>query len=64
MAAFTTTEPGQVALIRISEDGRVQQIAMNKEQHSMLQLFVASMSSETPLVAMPEEYDLKLASDK
>lgn len=63
MATYTTTEPGQVALIRITEDGRIQQIAMTKDQHSALQLFVASMSRETPFVTMPAEYDLKLAED-
>lgn len=63
MAAFETAEPGTIALIQQTEEGRILQIALTVEQSRLLQLFLASMSSEErPLIQMPEEYDLVLKS--
>lgn len=62
MAKIDTVEVGAIALIQQTEDGRIRQIATTKEQSRMLQLFLATLSQESKLVQMPEEYDLVLKS--
>jgi hypothetical protein len=62
MATFEVVEPGTIALIKQLENGRIVQIGLTQSQSSMLQLFLATLSKENPLVQMPEEYDLVLKS--
>jgi len=58
--AHQEIEQGKIALIRVTEDGRIQQLGMTKEQSEMLQVFIAALSKEYTLYGMPEQYDLTL----
>lgn len=59
MAQFQQIEPNQVGLISQDENGVIYQIALTEEQSKILNLLVASMSSEEkPLIRLPKEYDL------
>lgn len=60
--AFTDAEIGTICLIQQTEDGRIVQISTTKEQSAMLQLFLATISQDSKLIIMPEEYDLVLKS--
>ena len=60
MAQFERLEIGKLSLIQETEDGRIRQIGLTKEQSDMLQVMVAIISKENPIVQMGEEYDLKL----
>jgi len=60
MAQFERLEIGKLSLIQETEDGRIRQIGLTKEQSDMLQIMVAIISKENPIVQMGEEYDLKL----
>ena len=60
MAKFTQAEKGTICLIQETEDGKIIQIGITTEQSQMLQLFLASMSSESPLVQMGPEFELIL----
>jgi hypothetical protein len=62
MATFERVEVGKIALIQQNEEGRVFQIGLTPEQSDMLQLFLAMISQEKPLVNMPEEYDIVIKS--
>jgi hypothetical protein len=62
MSKFETMPAGEIALIQQQGDGRILQIAMNKDQHRMLKIFLATISNESPLVQMGEEHDLILKS--
>lgn len=62
MANFTTAEPGTIALIQQTKEGRIQQIALTVEQSDMLQFFLGKLSEVSPLVQMGEEHDLILKS--
>tara|TARA_R110000868_G_scaffold74337_13_gene215023 strand:+ start:14419 stop:14619 length:201 start_codon:yes stop_codon:yes gene_type:complete len=62
MAEFQTVAFGTVALIQQTEEGRILQIGLSLEQSRLLQLFLATLSQESKLVQMPEEYDLVLKS--
>jgi hypothetical protein len=64
MSKFETLDVGKVALIQQTEDGRIVQIGLTKSQSELLQVFLASISKESPLIQMPKEYDLKLKTDK
>lgn len=57
---YSNLEKGQVGLIQETEDGKIVQVALTKEQSEMLQLFVASISQESPLIVMGEDYELVL----
>jgi len=60
MAQFERLEIGKLSLIQETEDGRIRQIGLTKEQSDMLQIMVAIISKENPIVQMGDEYDLKL----
>jgi len=60
MAEFEIAAPGTICLIQQTEDGRIMQLAMTKEQNNLLQLLIASMSTASPLIKMDPEYDLVL----
>lgn len=62
MPIFETLEPGVIALMQQSETGRIMQIALTPAQSEMLQIFLATISAESPLIRMGEEYDLVLKS--
>lgn len=63
MTKFERLDIGAVGLVQETEDGRIRQIGLTPEQSKMLQILVASMSKESPLVQMGEEYDLVLKSE-
>lgn len=60
MPTFERTKIGNLALVQETEDGRIIQLGMREEQSHLLQIFMASLSKESPLVVMGEEYDLVL----
>ena len=62
MATFETVEPGTIALIQQTPEGRILQIGLTPAQSNMLQFFLAKLSEESKLIQMPEEYDLILKS--
>ena len=51
---------GNVGLIQETKDGRIIQIALTEKQSNMLQVFLAALSKDQPLVQMTEEFDLIL----
>jgi len=53
-----TLDTGKIGLIQQLEDGRIIQIGLQKWQSESLQLFLASISKENPLIKMGEEYEL------
>lgn len=64
MAKFTNLEIGKIGLIQETEDGRIVQIGLTKTQSELLQLFLSTLSKESPLIRMGGEYDLVLKSTK
>lgn len=62
MSNFENLDPGNIALIQRTPEGRILQIGITKEQSEILQIFLASLSKESPLVQMGEDYDLALKS--
>ena len=62
MATFETVEPGTIALIQQTAEGRILQIGLTPSQSNMLQFFLAKLSEKSKLIQMPEEYDLVLKS--
>lgn len=52
-----------IGLIKRMPDGRIVQIGMTQEQQTMLQLSLAAISQDKPMVRMPEQYDLVLKSE-
>lgn len=60
MAQFEQAEKGTICLIQETEDGRIAQVALTSEQSQMIQMILASLSKEKPLVIMGPEYDLIL----
>ena len=62
MATFETVEPGTIALIQQTPEGRILQIGLTPTQSNMLQFFLAKLSEESKLIQMPEDYDLILKS--
>ena len=60
MAKFENAEIGTIALMQQQENGRIIQIGLTKSQSQLLQIFLATLSKESKLVQMPEEYDLIL----
>jgi hypothetical protein len=63
MATFKNSEIGEITLIQGTENGRIIQIGLSTEQHKLLQMFLAEISKESPLIQMGEEYDLVLKSE-
>jgi len=59
---ITELKVGKIALIQQTEDGRIVQIGLTHSQSDTLQDFLAMISSEKPLVKMPEAYELVLKS--
>lgn len=64
MANFERLDIGKIGLVQETEDGRIRQIGLTEEQSNILQLFLASLSKESPLVQMGEDYDLVLKNTK
>ena len=62
MAKFTELEVGAIALIQQQENGRILQIGLTIEQSKLLQIFLSTLSQESKLIQMPEDYDLVLKS--
>lgn len=62
MAEFSAVDPGTIALIQQTKDGRIQQIGLTVAQSNMLQFFLSKLSESSPLIAMGEDYDLVLKS--
>ena len=54
---------GQIGLVQLSEDNVIRQIGLTEQQRHTLEIFLASISKEKPLVLMGEEYDLVLKKD-
>ena len=54
---------GNVGLIQETKDGRIIQIGLTEKQSNMLQVFLAALSKDQPLVQMTEEFDLILKRD-
>ena len=52
-----------IGLIKRMHDGRIVQIGMTQEQQTMLKLSLAAISQDSPMVKMPEQYDLILKSE-
>jgi hypothetical protein len=63
MATFKNSEIGEITLIQGTENGRIIQIGLSTEQHKLLQMFLAEISKDSPLIQMGEEYDLVLKSE-
>ena len=51
---------GKVGLIQETEDGRIIQLGLTQTQSECLQLFLASLSKESPLVNLGRDYELIL----
>jgi len=51
-------EKGSFGVIVESENGVIKQIGLTEEQSQMLKFFLASISQDSPLVALPEKFDL------
>ena len=62
MAKFETLEPGSIALIQQTTEGRILQVGLTQSQSVLLQNFLAILSKESPLVQMGEDWDLILKS--
>ncbi|GJQ07504.1 hypothetical protein CAPN010_16620 [Capnocytophaga cynodegmi] len=57
---------GEFSLItKIKRDGKecIAQVALSKEQHKMLQVFLIGLSQQNDLVILPRELDLKLKEE-
>lgn len=52
-----------IGLIKRMADGRIVQIGMTQEQQARLKLSLAAISQDSPMVRMPEQYDLVLKSE-
>ena len=57
---FERANIGSIALVQETKDGRIRQIGLTPTQSQMLQIFLASISKDSPLVEMGEEYDVVL----
>ena len=62
MSKIIELEVGAIALIQQQENGRILQIGLTVEQSKLLQIFLATLSQESKLIQMPEDYDLVLKS--
>jgi hypothetical protein len=62
MVKFERAEIGNIYLVQETEDGRIRQIGLTTEQNRVLQILLASLSKEQPLVQMSEDFDLVLKS--
>ncbi len=62
MAKFENAETGIICLIQQQEDGRILQIGLTTQQSELLQIFLSTISKESPLVQMGEDYELILKS--
>jgi len=60
MANFEKLELGKIGLVQETEDGRIVHIGLRPKQSEMLQLFLATISKDNPLVVMGEDYELVL----
>jgi hypothetical protein len=60
MAKFERSEIGTICLVQETEDGRIIQIGLTPNQNKMLQMFLASISKDSPLVKMSEDFDVVL----
>jgi hypothetical protein len=60
MAKFEILDPGKIALIQQTKEGRIMQIGLTSDQSGMLHSFLAILSKESPLVQMGEDWDLVL----
>ena len=63
MSKFERADIGSICLVQETEDGRIRQIGLTTEQNRVLQIMLASLSQESPLVQMGEEFDLVLKSN-
>lgn len=52
-------KPNTVGLITQTEDGRIIQLGLSQSQSDALQLFVAAMSKEKPIVSLGIHYELE-----
>ena len=52
-----------IGLIKRMPDGRIVQIGMTQKQQAVLQLSLAAITQDSPMVRMPEQYDLVLKSE-
>lgn len=57
---FETLEPGKIALIQQTNEGRILQVGITKMQSELLQNFLVILSKDSPLVQMGEDWDLIL----
>ena len=55
-------ELGSVGLVQELPDGTIVQLGLTKEQSQLLQMFLATLSKEKPLVRLPKQYNLTLAN--
>lgn len=64
MLKLERLEIGSIGLVQETEDGRIRQIALDAESSQKLQIFLAALSNNNPMVQMGEEYDLMLKKSK
>ena len=62
MAKIEFLEPGKMALIQQSKDGRIMQIGLTPLQSDLLQIYLGVLSRDSKLVQMGKEHDLILKS--
>lgn len=60
MAELLNAEIGTIGLIQQQENGDICQIGLTSEQSKMLQIFLASLSKESPLLKLGKEYNLTI----
>lgn len=60
---FERLKLGEIGLVQETEDGKIIQIGLTTAHSKLLQIFLASLSQEHPLVQMGEDYELILKSD-
>ena len=63
MAALENLHIGVIGLIQQDKEGRIIQLGLTNEHSQLLQLFLAQLSKENPLVRMGGEYELVLKKD-
>ena len=64
MATIKNVQDEQfIGLIKQLPCGRIVQIGMTAEQQQMIQMTLAALSKEKPMVYMPSKYDLVLKAE-
>ena len=59
MSRFKELKTGEVGLIQQLKDGRIIQIGLTIDQSKMMQMFLAALSKDSPLIQMGDDYELE-----